>query len=135
MWAARTTFSGVGRAASAGVHSSYAAGGAGLRSWVGGEARGVWVGAVRRVGEVAGWRVCGRRINAAIVGRFASCKAHRHLTTIYDGSSPLLMSHQKTGMHAPGSLSHLGAHLSAAYESPEFGVASDLRCYIQILTE
>ncbi len=81
MWAARTTLSGGGSAAGAGVDSSYAAGGAGLRSWVGGEASVVWVtrdGTVYRVGEVAG---VGRH-NASVVGRFTSCKAHNHLTAL-----------------------------------------------------
>ena len=119
LWAARTTFSGVVSAAGAGVKSTYAAGGARLRSWVGGEARGVWVGAVRRVGVAAGWRVGGRITNAGIVGRFASCKAHKGLTTFYDGSSPLLILHQKALTHAPGPLSHVAAHLSAALEDPD----------------
>ena len=139
----RTAVSGVGSAAGAGVESTYAAGGAGLRSWVGGEASGVWIGTVRRVGIVADWRVCRRISYAAIVGRFASCKAHKHLTTFYDGSSPLLILHQKALTHAPGSLPHLTSHLSAAYEDPELGVASEspqrdhslkMHYYIRILT-
>ena len=78
----RTTLPRGGRAAGAGVHSSYATGGAGLRSWVGGEASVVWItrdGTVYGVGEVASVG----RPNASVVGCFTSCKAHNHLTALH----------------------------------------------------
>ena len=127
LWAARTTFSGVGRAAGAGDHSTYAAGGAGLRSWVGGEARGVWVGTVRRVGEVAGWRGLWETESMQPLLAASQAARHtnicrRHLTTIYDGSSPLFMLHQKVVMHAP----RFSVTPKCPFvENPEVGVAAE----------